>query len=410
MNHRIYLDHAATTEMLPEVTYAMEPYFIKKYGNASTTYELGEEAKKAMEKAREEIAHCIGAQPMEIFFTSGGSESDNWAIKSIAGDRKQKGQHILTTKIEHHAVLHSCEYLEGLDYKVTYLDVDEKGIVDMAQMKRCIDEGENPKNIGRIKRGETIGDSNLAGNRNRVTLISVMYGNNEIGTIEPIEEIGYLARCHDIYFHTDGVQGIGQIPIKVNKLPVDLLSASAHKFHGPKGVGFLYVRKGLSIPSFIHGGAQEREKRAGTENVAGIVGMAKALTMAECEMTRKRREITSLRNYFSERVLNEIPKVRLNGHPSKRLPGNLSFSIKDVEATTLLVLLEEEGIYGSAGSACNTGKTRVSHVIEAIAVPKEYAYGTVRFTLGRENTKREVDQTIDALKKSVHILRQDKVI
>ena len=213
-----------------------------------------------------------------------------------------------------------------------------------------------------------------------------------------------------IYFHTDGVQGVGQIPIKVNKLPIDLLSASAHKFHGPKGIGFLYVRKGLSIPSFIHGGAQEREKRAGTENVAGIVGMAKALTMAESEMTKKRREITSLRNYFSERVLNEIPKVRLNGHPNKRLPGNLSFSIRDVEATALLVLLEEEGIYGSAGSACNTGMTRLSHVIEAIGVPKEYAYGTVRFTLGRENTKREVDKTIDVLKKSVQILRQDTVI
>lgn len=415
MNHRIYLDHAATTEMLPEVTYAMEPYFIKKYGNASTTYELGEEAQKAMEKAREEIAACIGAHPMEIFFTSGGSESDNWAIKSIAGDRKHKGQHILTTQIEHHAVLHSCEYLEGLDYKVTYLDVDEKGIVDMAQMRRCIEEGEKPMQIRTTRKdlaslNGVMGDNTrIPGNRNRVTLISVMYGNNEIGTIEPIEEIGTLARCHDIYFHTDGVQGIGQIPIKVNKLPVDLLSASAHKFHGPKGVGFLYVRKGLSIPSFIHGGAQEREKRAGTENIAGIVGMAKALTMAESEMIRKRREITALRNYFCERVLNEIPKVRLNGHPNKRLPGNLNFSIKDIEATSLLVLLEEEGIYGSAGSACNTGMTRVSHVIEAIGVPKEYAYGTVRFTLGRENTKREVDQTIDVLKKSVKILRQNKL-
>ena len=387
MNKRIYLDHAATTEMLPEVTYAMEPYFIKKYGNASTTYELGEEARKAIEKAREEIATCICAHPSEIFFTSGGSESDNWAIKSIAGDCKQKGQHILTSKIEHHAVLHSCEYLEELDYKVTYLDVDDKGIVDMAQMRKCIEDG------------------NKKGVKDKVTLISVMYGNNEIGTMEPIEEIGYLAQGYNIYFHTDAVQGIGQVPIRVNKLPIDFLSASGHKFHGPKGVGFLYVRRGLSIPSFIHGGHQENGKRAGTENVAGIVGMAKALTISQEEMTHKRREITALRNYFSERVLKEIPKVRFNGHPTKRLPGNLSFSIKDIEATSLLVLLEEEGIYASAGSACNTGETRLSHVIEAIGVPNEYAYGTIRFSLGRENTKKDVDQTIDVLKKSVRILR-----
>ena len=389
MNQRIYLDHAATTEMLPEVSYAMEPYFIKKYGNASTTYELGEDAKKAMEKAREEIADCIGAHPMEIFFTSGGSESDNWAIKSIAGDRKNKGAHILTSKIEHHAVLNSCEYLEQLDYKVTYLNVDKKGIVDMEQMKSCIEQGERK----------------ITGSKERVTLISVMFANNEIGTIEPVEEIGRLAEKHNIYFHTDAVQGIGQIPIMVNKLPVDLLSASAHKFHGPKGIGFLYVKRGTSIPSFIHGGAQERGKRAGTENVAEIVGMAKALTLAVDEMTQKRRTLTALRNYFSELVLREIPRTILNGHPSKRLPGNLSFSIQGVEATSLLVLLEEEGICASAGSACNTGKTRLSHVIEAIRVPKEYAYGTIRFTMGRDTTKREVDRTIDALRRSVRILR-----
>ena len=378
--------------MLPEVVYAMEPYFIKKYGNTSTTYELGEEAKTAMEKAREEIASCIGAHPTEIFFTSGGSESDNWAIKSIAGERKQKGQHILTSQIEHHAVLYSCKYIEDLGYRVTYLNVDRKGIVDIEQIKKCIEEGERKP----------------VGSKDRVTLISIMYGNNEIGTIEPVEEIGRLAHGHDIYFHTDAVQGIGQIPIMVNKLPIDLLSASAHKFHGPKGVGFLYVKRGLSIPSFIHGGAQEREKRAGTENVAGIVGMAKALTIAEKELTKKRRELTALRNYFSERVFREIPDVLLNGHPTKRLPGNLNFSIKDVEATSLLVLLEEEGIYASSGSACNTGMTRLSHVIEAISVPKEYAYGTVRFTMGREITKREVDKTIDVLKKSVQLLRNSK--
>ena len=390
MNQRIYLDHAATTEMLPEVAYAMEPYFVKKYGNASTSYELGVEARKAMENAREQIAGIIGAKPEELFFTSGGSESDNWAIKSIAGDRKHIGQHVLTSKIEHHAVLHSCEYLEGLDYRVSYLDVDKDGIVNLEQMKQLVEEGERKR---------------VMGNRDRVTLISVMYGNNEIGTLQPVDEIGRLARGHDVYFHTDAVQAVGQMPISVRKVPIDLLSASAHKFHGPKGVGFLYVREGLNIPSFIHGGAQEKGKRAGTENVAGIVGMAKALSIADSEMVRKRREITALRNYFAERVLREIPNVRLNGHANKRLPGNLNFSIRDIEATALLILLEEEGILASAGSACNTGVTRLSHVIEAIDVPKEYAYGSIRFSLGRDTTKKDVDKTIDILKKSVKILR-----
>ena len=390
MNQRIYLDHAATTEMLPEVAYAMEPYFVKKYGNASTSYELGVEARKAMENAREQIAGIIGAKPEELFFTSGGSESDNWAIKSIAGDRKHIGQHVLTSKIEHHAVLHSCEYLEGLDYRVSYLDVDKDGIVNLEQMKQLVEEGERKR---------------VMGNRDRVTLISVMYGNNEIGTLQPVDEIGRLARGHDVYFHTDAVQAVGQMPISVRKVPIDLLSASAHKFHGPKGVGFLYVREGLNIPSFIHGGAQEKGKRAGTENVAGIVGMAKALSIADSEMVRKRREITALRNYFAERVLREIPNVRLNGHANKRLPGNLNFSIRDIEATALLILLEEEGILASAGSACNTGVTRLSHVIEAIDVPKEYAYGSIRFSLGRDTTEKDVEKTIDILKKSVKILR-----
>lgn len=391
MNQRIYMDHAATTEMLPEVVYAMEPFFVKKYGNASTSYELGGEAKQAMEKAREEIANVISAKPEEIFFTSGGSESDNWAIKSIAGDRKHIGQHVLTSKIEHHAVIHSCEYLEGLDYKVTYLDVNRDGIVDLEQMKHLIEEGERW--------------SAFCG-KDRVTLVSVMYGNNEIGTMQPIDEIGRMTRFHDVCFHTDAVQAIGQVPISVRKQPIDLLSASAHKFHGPKGIGFLYVREGLNIPSFIHGGAQEHGKRAGTENVAGIVGMAKALTISNMEMLKKRREITSLRNYFVERVLREIDYVCLNGHSIKRLPGNISFSFKDVEATSLLVLLEEGGVLASGGSACNTGMTRLSHVIEAIGVPKEYAYGTIRFSLGRENTKKDVDKTIDILKKSVKLLRK----
>ncbi len=389
MNKRIYLDHAATTDMLPEVSYAMEPYFVKKFGNASTAYELGEEAKNAMEIARKEIAACIDAKPEEIFFTSGGSESDNWAIKSIAGYRKHIGSHILTSKIEHHAILHSCEYLEKLDYKVTYLDVDKDGIVDMKQMKKLMEEGKESKQ-----------------KEKRVTLVSVMYGNNEIGTIEPIEEICRLANRYDVYVHTDAVQAIGQIPISMKKLPVDMLSASAHKFHGPKGVGFLYVREGLDIPSFIHGGAQEKGKRAGTENVAGIVGMAKALSIANKQMGKKRRELTYLRDYFAKRIMNEIPDVSYNGHPTKRLPGNLNFSFRGVNGTALLVLLEEEGILASAGSACSTGTTRVSHVIEAINVPKEYAYGTLRFSMGRQTSKKDVDKTIEVLKNAVELLRR----
>ena len=384
MNQKIYLDHAATTEMLPEVIYAMEPYFIKKFGNASTTYELGEDARKAIELAREDIAASIYAKPEEIFFTSGGSESDNWAVKGMAGERKIECKHVITSKIEHHAILHSCEHLERLGYQVTYLDVNQEGIVDVEQLERYVREGER---------------------KDHVTLISVMYANNEIGTLQPIDEIGKLARRKNIIFHTDAVQAVGQVPISVRQQPIDMLSASAHKFHGPKGVGFLYVREGVELPSFIHGGGQEMGKRAGTENVAGIVGMAKALTIATREMGRKSRELSKLREYFIKRVLREIPDVRLNGHREKRLPGNVNFSFKGVPGTALLVLLEENGIYASAGSACSAGITRISHVIEALGVPKEYAYGTIRFTMGRETTRMDVDTTIDVLKKSVNILR-----
>lgn len=388
MNNRIYLDNAATTEMLPEVSYAMEPYFIKKYGNASTSYELGLEARNAIELAREQVAASIMAKPNEIFFTSGGSESDNWAIKNTVGERKHQGRHIITSKIEHHAVLHSCKYLEELDYKVTYLDTDRYGIVDMSQLEKVLRECEYSKAVS-----------------DKVTLISIMYANNEIGTLQPVEEIGKMARRKGIVFHTDAVQAVGQLPISVRRLPIDMLSASAHKFHGPKGMGFLYVREGVELPSFIHGGAQEKGKRAGTENVAGIVGMAKALTLATQEMAKRTRELTTLRSYFIKRTLAEIPEVVLNGHAEKRLPGNLNFSFKDVQGLSLLVLLEEEGIIASSGSACSSGITRASHVIEAIGVPEEYAYGTIRFTMGRDTTRRDVDKTIEVLKKSVKILR-----
>jgi len=391
MNKRIYLDHAATTDMLPEVAYAMEPYFIKKYGNASATYELGAEAKRAISLARESIAASIHAKPNEIYFTSGGSEADNWAVKGMAGERKKIGKHVITSKIEHHAILHSCEHLEKLGYHVSYLNVDKDGSVKPRELEKMIREGEKSNRI-----------------EDKVSLISVMYGNNEIGTLQPIEEIGIMARKYQIPFHTDAVQAVGQIPISVKRLPVDMLSASAHKFHGPKGVGFLYVREGVEIPSFIHGGGQESGKRAGTENVAGIVGMAKALSIATKGIDRKVKEITNQRNYFVKRVMQEIPECRLNGHNIKRLPGNANFSFKGVSGTALLVLLEEEGIYASAGSACSAGSTSLSHVIKALEVPKEYAYGTIRFTLGHETTREELDKTISVLKKSVQILRKEE--
>lgn len=374
------MDHAATTEMLPEVREAMEPYLREEYGNASTSYDMGVRMHDAIEEAREKIAWVIDAQPEEIFFTSGGSESDNWVIKSVAGEKKNSGKHLITTRIEHHAVLRSCQYLESLGYEVTYLDVDGYGLVSAKEVVHAL--------------------------REDTTLVSVMTGNNEIGTIEPIADIGAQLRARGIAFHTDAVQAVGQIPLSMMRLPVDYLSASAHKFHGPKGVGFLYARKNQDLSSFIHGGSQERGKRAGTENVAGIVGMAQALVIAAQEMPYTRGKLTRLRNYFAERVRHEIPNIRLNGHPYKRLPGNVNFSIEGIDATALLVLLEEEGICASAGSACNTGQTRISHVIEAIRVPENYAAGSVRFTMGRDTTRRDVDACVDALKRCVIILRQ----
>lgn len=375
------MDHAATTEMLPEVREAMEPYLREEYGNASTSYDMGVRMHDAIEEAREKIAWVIDAQPEEIFFTSGGSESDNWVIKSVAGEKKNSGKHLITTRIEHHAVLRSCQYLESLGYEVTYLDVDDYGLVSAEEVVHAL--------------------------REDTTLVSVMTGNNEIGTIEPIADIGAQLRARGIAFHTDAVQAVGQIPLSMMRLPVDYLSASAHKFHGPKGVGFLFVRKDQDLPSFIHGGSQERGKRAGTENIAGIVGMAEALSIAAHEMPYTRNRLIRLRNYFVERVRHEIPQSRLNGHPYKRLPGNVNFSFAGIDATALLVLLEEEEICASAGSACNTGQTRISHVIEAIRVPEDYAAGSVRFTMGRETTKRDVDACVDALKRSVTILRQE---
>ncbi len=375
MSQQIYLDNAATTKIADAVKAEMEPYLRENYGNASTSYNIGIEAKKAIEKAREIIAETLHAKPSEIYFTSGGSESDNWAIKGIAGNNKKKGKHIITSSIEHHAVLNSCEYLENLGYRVTYLKPDPYGVISADMVKAKI--------------------------RPDTTLITIMSGNNEVGTIEPIAQIGRIAREHHVIFHTDAVQAYAQIPLSMMQLPVDLLSASSHKFHGPKGVGFLYVREGVNVPSFIHGGGQERGKRAGTENVAGIVGMGKAAELAHSNMRCRIQKEIMLRNYMIERVLHEIPNARLNGHYSKRLPGNANFSFKGIEGASLLMLLEEDGIMASGGSACNTGESRISYVIERIGVPEEYAPGTVRLTLCGNTTKAEVDAAIEALKRNV---------
>ena len=375
MNQQIYFDNAATTKMSDAVRAEMEPFLGENFGNASTSYGIGQLSKGAMEHSREIIAETLHAGKEEIFFTSGGSESDNWAIKGIAGALKGVGRHIITSTIEHHAVLNSCEYLERLGYRVTYLKPDEYGIISPEAVQEAI--------------------------RPDTTLISIMFANNEVGTIEPIAQIGKIAREHQILFHTDAVQAYAQIPLSMAQLLVDLLSASSHKFHGPKGVGFLYVREGVNVPSFIHGGGQEKGKRAGTENIAGIVGMGKAAELAHENMRRRIQRETKLRNYMIERVLHEIPDSRLNGHRSMRLPGNVNFSFKGVEGAALLMLLEEDGICASGGSACNTGENRISYVIAELGVPMDYAPGTVRLTMCGNTTKEEVDMAVASLKRNV---------
>ncbi|MCI7522303.1 cysteine desulfurase family protein [Roseburia hominis] len=378
----VYLDNAATTRMAEEAEAAMQPYLVEKFGNASTTYGYGEEAQAAIAQAREAIAASLDARPSEIYFTSGGSEADNWAIKGVAEAYGKYGRHIITSRIEHHAVLNSCHYLEEQGYEVTYLDVDQNGMISMEELEHAVRE-------------DTI-------------LISVMFGNNEVGTIEPVMQIGRFARDHQILFHTDAVQAYAQIPISMQQYHIDLLSASAHKFHGPKGVGFLYVRDGVTMPSFIHGGSQERGKRAGTENVPGIVGMGKAVELAFYNMRRRIRREMMLRNYLIEKIMHEIKGVRLNGHPTNRLPGNVNVSFSGVDGASLLILLYEDGICASGGSACNTGEERVSYVIGALGVPDEYAPGTVRMTLSGETTREEIDRAVEALKQNLRKLRDEK--
>ena len=379
MSDLIYLDHAATTAVHPDVLKEMLPYFTDKFGNPSSVYGFAANNKNKLTEARETIAGALGAKPEEIYFTAGGSESDNWALKCTAEAYGVHGGHIITTKIEHHAILHTCKYLENRGYDVTYLDVDENGLVDLNTLEAAI-------------RPDTF-------------LISIMFANNEIGTIEPIKEIGEVAHRHGILFHTDAVQAFGQIPIQVDEMNIDMLSASGHKFNGPKGIGFLYIKKGLKLKSFIHGGQQERGRRAGTENVPGIVGIAKACEIAMAEMEERMKKETELRDYLIKRILKEIPYTRLNGHSRKRLPNNVNISFQFVEGESILIMLDMAGICASSGSACTSGSVDPSHVLLAIGLPHEIAHGSLRLTLGYENTKEEMDTVVDNLKRIITNLR-----
>lgn len=376
----IYLDNAATTKTAPKVVEAMLPFFTEFYGNASTVYEFGAKSKEAVSAARETIANAIGAKGNEVYFTAGGSEADNWAIKATAEAYKDKGRHIITSKIEHHAVLHTCQWLEQNGFEVTYLDVDEFGVVKLEELKKAI-------------RPDTI-------------LISIMFANNEIGTIEPVAEIGKIAKEHGVLFHTDAVQAFGQVPINVDELNIDMLSSSGHKLNGPKGIGFLYIRKGIKIRSFVHGGAQERKRRAGTENVPGIVGFGKAVELAVENMQARTQKERELREYLIGRVLKEIPYTRVNGDRTNRLPNNVNFCFQFVEGESLLIMLDMKGICGSSGSACTSGSLDPSHVLLAIGLPHEIAHGSLRLTLGEDTTKEDIDYTVEAIKEIVGQLRE----
>ena len=379
MNKLIYLDNAATTKTAPEVVQAMLPWFTENYGNPSSIYSLGTESKKAVSEAKDIIAGSLGAASNEIYFTAGGSEADNWALKAAAEAYASKGKHIITSKIEHHAILHTCEYLEKKGCEITYVNVDENGIVKLDELEKAI-------------RPDTI-------------LISIMFANNEIGTVQPIKEIGEIASRHNVLFHTDAVQAYGQLPINVDECHIDMLSASGHKLNGPKGIGFLYIRKGIKIRSFIHGGQQERGRRAGTENVPGIVGMGAAAKRAFSILEEKRAKETELRDYLIEQIEKEIPYCRLNGDRNRRLPNNVNFSFRFVEGESLLIMRDMKGICASSGSACTSGSLDPSHVLLAIGLPHEIAHGSLRLTLNEENTKEEMDTTVAAIKEIVTKLR-----
>ena len=379
MKKTIYLDNAATTKTKPEVVEAMIPYFSEFYGNPSSIYSLSDEPKKAVATARETIAKTIGAKTNELYFTGGGSESDNWALKATADAYKSKGNHIITSKVEHHAILHTCQYLEQHGFEVTYIDVDENGKIKLDELKKAI--------------------------RPTTILISVMFANNEIGTIQPIKEIGEIAKEHGILFHTDAVQAYGHVPINVDELNIDMMSASGHKINGPKGIGFLYIRTGVKIRSFIHGGAQERKRRAGTENVPGIVGFGKAAEIAAANMAERSKYESELRDYLMDRVMAEIPYARINGGRENRLPNNANFSFQFIEGESMLIMLDDKGICASSGSACTSGSLDPSHVLLAIGLPHEIAHGSLRLTLSEETTKEDIDYTVDNLKAIVERLR-----
>lgn len=379
MKKLIYLDNAATTRTDQRVVEAMLPYFTENYGNPSSVYEIGIKSKAAITAAREEIAKVIHARKEDIYFTAGGSESDNWALKATYEALKDKGNHIITSKVEHHAILHTCQYLEKLGAEVTYLDVDEFGMVDPKELKAAI-------------RPETI-------------LISIMFANNEIGTIEPIEELAKIAKEHKILFHTDAVQAFGHIPIDVEAMGIDMLSASGHKVNGPKGIGFLYIKKGVKIRSFIHGGAQERKRRAGTENVPAIVGFGMAAKLADESMQERAKKESRLRDYMIERILKEVPNSHLNGHADKRLPNNVNVGFEFIEGESLLIMLDMEGIAASSGSACTSGSLDPSHVLLAIGLPHEKAHGSLRMTLGADTSKEDIDFVVDKIAAIVGRLR-----
>ncbi len=380
MNKYIYMDNAATTPTKKEVLEEMLPYFTEKYGNPSSVYTLGGLSKRAIEDARVKVAKAIGAEAREIYFTAGGSEADNWALKGIAYGNQAKGNHIITTKIEHHAILHTCEYLQKKGFEVTYLDVDEYGLIDLEDLKNAITD--------------------------KTILISIMYANNEIGTIQPIREIGLIAKEKGVYFHTDAVQAVGHVAIDVKDLNIDLLSMSAHKLYGPKGVGALYIKQGLKLDQLISGGAQERNRRAGTENVPAIVGFGKAIELAYENMEDHNERLINLRDYLINKIKETIPYVRLNGHPTKRLPGNVNMCFEFIEGESLLLSLDMEGIAGSSGSACTSGSLDPSHVLLSIGLIHEIAHGSLRLTLGDFNTKEEVDYVVEKLAVIVERLRQ----
>ena len=379
MKNIIYLDNAATTRVKPEVAEAMMPYFTEHYGNPSSVYDFSSPAKQAVQEAREIIAGSMGAQAREIYFTGCGTEADNWAIKATADAYREKGNHIISSRIEHHAVLHTCQYLEKQGFEVTYLDVDENGIVKLEELKKAI--------------------------RPTTILISIMFANNEIGTIQPIGQIGEIAKENNILFHTDAVQAYGHLPIHVDELHIDMMSASGHKINGPKGVGFLYIRTGVKIRSFMHGGAQERKRRAGTENVPGIVGFGKAARIAMDTMEERIRHETELRDYLMERVMEEIPYTRINGDRVNRLPNNANFAFQFIEGESLLIMLDSKGICGSSGSACTSGSLDPSHVLLAIGLPHEIAHGSLRLTMSEENTREEMDFVVESIKEIVERLR-----